>query len=263
MDGGLILKRAYVAAFFLFIFFPLGVTVLISLDPRDYVFGLPPSISFRWYQSFIENDTFVNGLTTSLIVASISMIISTSVGIFASYSITRSGKGFMKNLGTYFLSPLLVPTLVTGIALLMYLKQLGMLNSLINLVVGHTVITLPYSVRVLTAVFSTLDPSIEEAAMSLGASPLKVFSKIVLPMIRPGLMAATIFTFSESLNDYAVSIFLSDSNSYTFSVALFSYLKAVFDPSIAVASVLLMAITVVLIYAIEKTFGLDKVVGMW
>lgn len=252
-----------IAADLVYILFPILSVILISLDPRDYVFGFPPGLSLRWYAYFINYEDFMVGLKTSFIISGSVTIISTIIGMMASLALVRHKFKGKEVLNTVFLSPIIIPALVSGVAMLTFFKQIGLLNSFINLMIGHMIITVPYSIRTISATLIGFDRSIEEAAKILGADEIKTFMKVTFPIIKPGVLAAMVFSFAWSMNDYAVSIFLSDYINFTFSVALFSYIKAVFDPAIAVASVLLMAMTVLLVFIIEKSMGLDRLVGLW
>ncbi|MDW7978561.1 MAG: ABC transporter permease [Candidatus Caldarchaeum sp.] len=246
----------------LFLLAPITTVVLISLDPRDYIAGFPPYLSLRWFEYFINYDSFMKGLSTSLRVSGLTMVLSLLVGMLASIALTRYSFKGRDVLSNFFLSPLIIPAVVSGVALLTLFRRIGFTDSLFNLVIGHLIITLPYSIRSISTVLMGLDKTLEEAAKGLGASEFRTFLHITLPLIKPGIVASLIFSFAVSINDYAVSVFLSDVRNYMFSAALFAYLKAVFDPAIAVASTLLMSMTLLMVFIMDKVVGLERSVGL-
>ena len=248
---------------FLFLVLPLAATLMISFDPRAYLAYLPlPGFSLRWYQSFLESPRFMDGLRISLLIGGIAAMTSTIVAIFASYSMVRYDFKGKETLNTIFLSPMIDPEVVTGFALLGFLTILGLRASFVKLLIGHIIIVLPYAIRTVSATLVGFDRSLEEAALNLRATPVQTFLKVTLPLIKPGVIAAVVFAFATSLDDVAVSIFLVDPFTTTLPVALFAYMKAKFDPTVAAASILLTGFTFGFILALEKTLGLDRFAGI-
>jgi len=246
-----------------FLILPIVITIIISFDPRSYLAYLPPpALSVRWYESFLRNPNFMQGLRTSVVVGGVSTLISTVLGIFASYGLVRYDFRGKESLNNFFLSPLVVPSVVTGFALLGFLSTVGIRGSLERLMIAHVIITLPYTIRTVSATLTGFDRSLEEAALNLGATPVRTFLDVTLPMIKFGVVAGAVFAFAMSLDDVSVSIFLADAFSSTLPVNLFAYMKSTFDPTVAAASVLLMGFTVGIIIVIEKVMGLDKFVGI-
>ncbi|MEM0383999.1 MAG: ABC transporter permease [Candidatus Caldarchaeum sp.] len=254
--------KAFQASILVFLLAPMTTVVLISLDPRDYIAGFPPYLSMRWFEFFINYETFMRGLGTSLRVSGLTMLLTLIVGVLSSIALTRYRFKGREALNSFLLSPLIIPAVVSGVALLTLFRRLGFTDSLFNLVLGHLIITLPYSIRSISTVLIGVDRNLEEAAKGLGANEFKTFMHITLPLAKPGLLASLVFSFAVSMNDYAVSVFLSDVRNYTFSAALFAYLKAVFDPAVAVASTLLMAFTLILVFVLDKVVGIERSVGL-
>src|SRR5438445_1533682 len=150
------------------LFFPPLVTVLTSLDPRGLVGNLLiPGVSFRWYESFFAFEPFVTGLYTSVQLALTASILAIAFSLPASLMLARRKFRGSVFLSTLFLSPLVVPGVVTGAALLFFFFSHGLRNSLANLILAHTILVIPFAIRVLTSSLIGLDPSVEEAAMSL------------------------------------------------------------------------------------------------
>ena len=160
-----------------------------------------------------------------------------------------------------FLSPLIVPPVVIGFALLLFLSQLGVINGFARLLCGHIIITVPYTIRATLAGIAGIDRSLTEAALILGATERRAFWDVTFPLARTGIVSGAIFAFAVSMDDVSVSIMLTDAKTYTLPIALISSMRANFDLSIAAASVMLMLLTLVLILILEKSVGLNRAIG--
>ncbi len=160
-----------------------------------------------------------------------------------------------------FLSPLIVPPVVIGFALLLFLSHLGLINGFARLLCGHIIITVPYTIRATLAGIAGIDRSLTEAALILGATDRRAFWDVTFPLARTGIISGAIFAFAVSMDDVSVSIMLTDATTYTLPIALISSMRANFDLSIAAASVMLMLLTLVLILILEKSVGLNRAIG--
>ena len=181
-----------------------------------------------------------------------------SAGYVALERVTFSAKDALVS---FFLSPLLVPPVVVGFALLLFLAHLGLINGFARLLCGHVIITVPYTIRATLAGLAGLDKSLTEAALILGATERRAFWDITFPLARTSIASGAIFAFAVSVDDVAVSIMLTDAHTYTLPVALISSMRANFDLSIAAASVMLMVVTLALITLLERFVGLNRVIG--
>ncbi len=253
---------ALIALALLFLIAPLLVTALMAFDARSYLGPLPPpALSLRWFVRCFSQDTFGIGLRTSLELAISAAAISSAAGAGAAVALDEArfpGRGLLLGL---FLSPLVVPSVVTGFALLLALSQAGILNGFVRLLFGHVIITLPYTVRATLASLAGRDKRLVEAALVLGATEGQAFRGITLPLIRTGIITGAVFAFAVSLDDVAVSTFLTDPTTYTLPVALVSAMRASFDLTIAAAAVLLMAFTALLIVVLDRAVGFDRLIG--
>jgi putative spermidine/putrescine transport system permease protein len=242
---------------------PIVSSLIMSFDSREYLGYWPPSgFSTKWYQRFFANDMFVTGLQTSLLLATMTSALSIVIGILASYGLVRYNFRGKEGLNTLLLSPLIAPGIVLGYALLGFFSLIGFRLTFSRLLVAHIIITLPYVIRAISATLIGFERSLEEAAQNLGANPVTTFFKITFPLIKPGVTAAAVFSFAASLDDVSVSIFLVDTFTSTLPVNLFSNMKAQFDLSLAAASGILMAFTLIIMLIIEKVTGLDEFVGL-
>jgi putative spermidine/putrescine transport system permease protein len=239
------------------------VIIVFSFDPRGYA-GLfpPPGISLRWFKFFFGYDLFIRGLELSLAIALITTCITSVFAIAASYAVFRRNFRGKELLNTVFLSPWMLPGVVTGSGMLVFFLSIGMLNSFTNLILAHLILTFPPAYRVIYATMIGYDRTMEEAAMNLGANKIQTFLKVTLPLIKSGVISSAVFAFGVSFNDVAVSAFLCSRKTVTFPVAMFSHLRLVYDPSIAVAAFVSIFVTAMLIVVIDKLIGIDRFVFM-
>jgi putative spermidine/putrescine transport system permease protein len=246
----------------LLLLLPLAMTLSMSFDARDYLGSFPPSeLSLHWYEKFFSDPYLVKGLKTSVQLASLTALIATALGISAAVALDRLPGRVPELAISLFLSPLIVPGVVIGFALLLFYSRAGLEDTFLRLLGGHVLITFPYAIRTVLAALGGIRPSLREVAQSLGASPTKTFWTVTFPLARTGIAAGAIFAFVFSLDDVAVSIFLSGPDRYTLPVALVSMLHANFDLTIAAVAVLIMGASVALMFVLDWVAGLDRVIG--
>jgi len=245
-----------------FLITPIVVTMIMAFDARAYLGPLPPpALSFRWFQKFFSDDYFLRGLGTSVELACASVTVTLCVGVATAFAVDRMRFKGKDALISLFLSPLIVPPVVTGFALLLFLSQLGVIDGFARLLCGHIIITVPYTIRATLAGVAGIDRSLTEAALILGATDRHAFWDVTFPLARTGIVSGAIFAFAVSMDDVSVSIMLTDAKTYTLPIALISSMRANFDLSIAAASVMLMLLTLVLILILEKFVGLNRAIG--
>jgi putative spermidine/putrescine transport system permease protein len=195
-------------------------------------------------------------MVTSLQIAVLATSLALLIGIPAAYALNRFRIGLPGWLSTLFVLPVLVPEIVIGFSLLRSVAvDLGT-PIFTTLLIGHTLLVLPYCVRVISASLAAFDFSVEEAAISLGSPPVKTFFTIVLPNVKSGVIAAFILAFITSINDVSVSLFLTGPGVSTLPIQLLAHMEQFFDPTVASVSVLLMLLTVGVMAVVEYTLGL-------
>lgn len=241
---------------FIFLVGPLVIVLGAALSDTTYLTFPPQGLSLRWFENIFAIDAFRRTILTSLQVAFLSTFIALLIGIPASYAMSRYRIELPKWLSTLFVLPVLVPELVLGFSLLKNLAFQFNAPIFLSLVVGHTILILPYVIRVISASLASFDFSIEEAAISLGSPPLKTFFTVLLPNVRSGVIAAFILAFITSINDVSISIFLTGPGISTLPIQLLAHMEQFFDPTVASVSVLLMVLTVAVMAVVERTLGL-------
>ncbi|GLQ55305.1 ABC transporter permease [Devosia nitrariae] len=241
---------------FIFLVGPLVIVVGAALSDTSFLTFPPQGLSLRWFENIFEIAAFRRTIVTSLQIAFLSTGIALVIGIPAAYAMNRYRIALPGWLSTLFVLPVLVPELVLGFSLLKSVAVQFTVPIYISLVIGHTLLVLPYVVRVISASLANFDFSVEEAAISLGSPPLKTFFTILLPNVRSGVIAAFILAFITSINDVSISIFMTGPGISTLPIQLLAHTEQFFDPTVASVSVLLMVLTVAVMAIVERTLGL-------
>lgn len=242
---------------FLIISIPLAIMIITSFNSSPDLNFPPAGISLRWYFNVFKRSAFLKGCQFSLILASLTSIISLSLGFICSLGLVRHKFIGRDVLNTTLLTPLIVPEVVMGSALLLILNKLQLYNSLINVLILHIVLVLPYSIRVISASLLRFDMSLEEAAMSLKANKVKTFWLITIPVIKQGLITSLMFSFVVSFNNFTATAFLVTTRT-TLPVEIFSYIRTENDPTVCCISTLLFCFTGIIILLAEKSIGMEK-----
>ena len=247
---------AFAALVYIFLVGPLVIVLGAALSDTTYLTFPPQGLSLRWFEKIFEVGAFRTTFVTSFQLAFLSTALALLIGIPAAYALNRYRIELPTSLSTVFVLPILVPEIVLGFSLLKSVAVGAGAPIFLTLLIGHTLIVLPYAVRVVSASLASFDFSIEEAAISLGSPPVKTFLTIVLPNIRSGVIAAFILAFINSINDVSTSLFLTGPGISTLPIAILAYVEQYFDPTVASVSVLLMLLTVAVMAVVERTLGL-------
>ncbi|HLT57241.1 MAG: ABC transporter permease [Limnochordales bacterium] len=252
------LVAAFNVLVLIFLVTPVIIVVLQAFNSGSFLTFPPEGFSTRWFVNFFTSRPFMDAFQVSLLLAVYTVLISTVVGTASALVLVRQrfwGRDFLNLL---FMSPLMLPALLTGLALFQYYLLLGWGRTFGGLLLGHVLVTTPYIIRTVSAVLHNFDRSLEEAAQNLGAGPLRTFFEVTLPIIRPGIMAGAIFAFIVSYDQFPVSLFLVQAGFETLPVYMFGYLKFAFDPTIAAASTVSIALSLIVVFLLERLFGLHN-----
>jgi putative spermidine/putrescine transport system permease protein len=250
-----------IALLIAFIVAPLLIVILVSFSGREIPEFPPSTWSLRWYGYALSQPVFVTSAINSAWLAVMATCISTPIALGAAMAIVRGQFAGKNLLQAALLSPLFVPAIVTSLAILLAFSSAGLRTVTLRLVAAHVLITLPYLVRTILASLTRLDMTVEEAARTLGASPIRTFWYVTLPLIRPGLTAGMLFATIVSFDNVSVSLFLTTARTNTLPIATLNYVEYNFDPSIAAISTMLIAVTAVAALIMERTVGLRSVAG--
>ena len=242
-----------------FLLAPLLVVGVLSFSSGEYLTFPPPGLSARWYGELLGNAPLMQAAWNSAVLAAAVTAMALLSGFPAALAVAR---GMVPAPVAAALSaPLLMPTLVIGLALLMVLQPLGLLATWGGLAMGHLVVVLPFVVRLLVTAFSTLPPELEAAAATLGATPLRGFLHVTLPLAAPGALAAATLSFLLSFDETVISLFLVGPRLTTLPVALFHYTEHRADPLIAALAGALIALAVAIVLLVDRLAAFTRTVG--
>jgi len=242
---------------FIFLLGPFLILFISAFGSESTIIFPPKKFSIFWFQKVLNMHMFQNAFKTSVFLATASTFVALIIGVPAAYASNRFSYWGKETLNLFFTSPIIVPGLIIGFSLLRFFVLFGNFSIFLGLFIGHTIILLPYIIRVVSASLSNFDTSIEEAAVSLGASRLKTFFLVVLPNVRSGVTAAFILAFITSLNDVPVSLFLSGPGVAPLPIQMLTYMEYYFDPTITALSTILIVFTIFIVQVAEKTLGLS------
>ncbi len=260
----------FVGVVYAFLLLPLMIVVIASFNSGEILTFPPEGFSLRWYVSLFNNEAFMGSMFYSLRVALVCTIFSTVLGTTVSLFVVRHSGRWREHLRLFILMPLLLPEILTAIALLFFyynidsvLRAVGLdfmtgvlRNSMVGLLIGHVLITLPFVFLGISSSLYNFDLSLEEAARSLGASRWVTFLRITLPIIKPGIIAGALLSFIISFDLFTISLLLKGIGIATLPIQLFDYVRWDFDPTAAAVSTVSIVITLAAIVITDRLVGL-------
>ena len=250
-----------VVAVVIFLVTPILV-VIPSAFSNDVAVTFPPiGFSTKWFASALHAPGFVHALGVSVVVGLAATAISVLIGSLAAYALVRYRFPGRNMIELLLLTPLIVPAIVLAIALTMIFGAVGLLGNIVGLLIAHVILTLPYAVRVLAGSFAQIDVSLEEACLALGARPAQAWRLVILPLAAPGLLAACVFCFIMSFDEFSVSFFVAGPGTNTLPIELFNYTEINIDPTVSAVSTVLIILSVLAFVVIDRTVGLARSLG--
>ena len=258
----LIERRAFLrlssAISLFFLLAPLLVVVVLSFNGEGNMRFPPATYGLDWFANFFERDRFMSALRFSALLAVCAAITASFCGTLLGLALA-SGKAFAH---TWFLLilplPIFVPEVVTGLGLLNIMSKLGVTDDFLRLWLAHAIITLPYATYTCLTNIRAFDVSLADASRSLGVGFWGTLWKVVLPLIKPGIIAGGIFAFLLSFDNLMISAFLLGPLDTTLPVEMNSYIRTKADPTVAAAATVLMLATSVAVFVTNKVFGLEQ-----
>lgn len=237
---------------------PLVVVCLVAFTPAETLTLPTTSFSLRWFHTLFEHDEFLHSFWISLGLAACSATLSCLLAVPAGIAITRYAFPGRNAINALLLSPLLIPHLVLGVALMRMFSLVGGAGSLGWLLLAHAMVITPYVMRQVVSALAGFDASAEQAAISLGASRTTVFRRITLPMILPGVTGGWMLAFINSFDEVTMSVFVTSPSTVTLPVRMYMYATESVDPMMAAVSALMIALTAVAMLMIDRVYGLDR-----
>ena len=250
--------RLWLAVVLGFLLLPIVNVVAVSFT-ASVVFDLPTrGLSLRWYARLWQLDSFWHSYFNSLRISALATLIALVLGVLCAVAVARGRFPGRAAIATFVVSPLMLPGLVVGIALLQSLRLVGIYDAFAGLVLANVVVTIPFVTRSVLASLSLFDFTLIEAARTLGCSPQRALLTVLAPNIAPGVLAGGLFAFITSFDNYAVAIFLTDARTKTLPIQMLNYIDEAPDPSMAAISTVLVLMTVAILLVCDRVVGLRR-----
>jgi len=227
-----------------FMFLPVAVVVLLSFNASQFGSFPMTGFSFRWFVELAQNEAILRAFRTSIVLGLMTAIISTTLGVLASLALVRYRVPGANAISTVLVAPILVPEVVLAVALLLFLNFLGVNKSFALLLFGHVIFTLPFVILVVQARLVGIKRDVEEAALSLGASPMQTFFQITLPLLLPAVLAGALFAFTISFDDITGTLFWKPGGVETVPTQIFAMLRNSISPEINALGTVMIVMTV-------------------
>jgi putative spermidine/putrescine transport system permease protein len=242
----------------IYLLLPLLVIISVSFSDTAYIEFPPRGFTIKWYTQFLQDPSYLQAFQVSIELAVLSTAVAILLATPAALIISRKTFRGRALVNTLFLSPLVLPNIVIGVAILQYANSLGFARTFSALLIGHIVIVMPYVLRTVLASLAGMDQTIEEAAQDLGAGPIQTFFLVTLPQIKPGIIAGALFAFIISWINIEVTIFNSTGTLTTLPVKILYYVENIGDPTVAAVSAVTVYIAVIIVVVVDLTIGLQK-----
>ncbi|MGR3461070.1 MAG: ABC transporter permease [Roseovarius sp.] len=236
--------RVWTVLVYGFMFLPVAVVVLLSFNANQFGSFPMTGMSLRWFEELWNNDAVMRAFRTSIVLGLMTAVISTTLGILASLALVRYNVPGRNAITTLLIAPILVPEVVLAVALLLFLNWLGLSKSFALLLAGHVIFTLPFVILVVQARLVSIKRDVEEAALSLGASPVQTFFAVTLPLMLPAVAAGALFAFTISFDDITGTLFWKPGGVETVPTQIFSMLRNSISPEINALGTVMIVMTV-------------------
>lgn len=241
----------YMASIYSFLYLPILILILFSFN-QSKINAVWTSFTLEWYGKLLQKGDIWEAAKNSLIVASLSTIISTMVGMLAAVAMYRFRIRVKLVLDSLVYLPIVIPEIVMGISLLAFFSLIKIPLGLMTLVAAHATFSIPFVIVVIRARLHGFDRSLEEAALDLGASEWQTFLKIILPNMMPGVLASALLSFTLSIDDVIISFFVAGPGSTTLPLRIFSMVKFGVSPEINALSTVMLIMTLTIVVVAER-----------
>lgn len=248
----------YLVLVIAFLVGPIVVLIGASFGTGNGLSFPPKGLSFEWFGQVIGNAVYRRELVLSLVLASVAATVSLIIGFLASVALGRSKRAWASALTSYFLSPLIVPQVVIGAALMQYYALVGIGGTQLGLLLGHVVIAVPYVIRSIVGSIGEVDPALLEASRDLGGSRWRTVIDVMLPIVKRSAIGAWLFAFVMSWINVELSVFIAPGDLATVPVEIFNHLQYSADPVVAALSSLSAIVALILVLAIDKLSDLES-----
>ena len=248
-----IILKIWVALVYIFLFAPIVMVIIMSFSSSKYSTFPLGEFTLKWYKSAVEDQNLFTAVKNSIFISLTATAGATCIGTLAAMGFVRNRFRAKEILNTLFLSPMIIPEIIIGIALLSFATTfLKMQGGFFLIVIGHTLIGLPFVLTVVSSRLHGFDRSLEEAAMDLGANEMITFRRITLPLIMPGIVAGALLAFTISFDNFLITYLLAGPKLMTIPVEIYSMVRFEINPRIHAFSSFIIMISVTLIIIHQK-----------
>jgi len=241
---------------------PLVMSLAVSVSPSEFIALPTDAVSLRWYAQFFGDPRWLSALVNTLLVGGLTVAISCPVGLLAAVAFTRYHLKWRAAASTAIIFPLFVPSVVLGLGSLTFHRAVGIWGTPISLALAHSLWAVPLVFIVLKSTLGGVDRSVEEAAAGLGATPLRVFWEVTLPLVAAGVFVGVLFAFIISVNEFIMSLFLSTPRTRTLPVAIWPQIRYLLTPIVAAASSVIIVITLAILAIAARLVNMRRLVEL-
>ncbi|MEM5384292.1 MULTISPECIES: ABC transporter permease [Paraburkholderia] len=239
----------------LYLILPVLAIVPLSFSSSTFLVYPIPGWSLRWYQNLIASDEWRMAAKNSFIVAPSATVLATVLGTLAAIGLTKANFKGKALLMAVLISPMIVPVVVVGVGMYLFFAPLGLANTYIGLIMAHASLGVPFVVTTVAATLQGFNYNLVRASLSLGASPVKTFFNITLPVIAPGVISGALFAFATSFDEVVVTLFLAGADQTTLPRQMFTGIRENISPTIAALATILIVFSTCLLLALEWLRG--------
>ena len=243
---------------FVFLILPSLIILVVSFGSQEIITFPPSQFSLEWYLTLLEQPEYVEPFINSVLVATICTIIAIPIGIMTALGLNRYDIRFEDGIQLYLLLPFTVPLVVSGFILLILFGRLGWIGDLWAVGLALTIINIPFMIWSVVSSVNAFDPTLENAAQSLGAEEIQTFRHVTLPSLMPGVISGALLMFMLALNEFIVSLIITTRATETLPVAIYSAIRGNISPQIAAVSSVYVFVAIGTIIIADWLVGLDR-----
>jgi len=245
------LSNFYLALVFLFLYAPIAVLIIFSFNDSKST-GHWAGFSLRWYQDLIQDSRMQSAISTTVIVAILATAIATIVGTLTAigiYKLTKKTKAFVLNVNYL---PIISPEIVTAVGLMMLYRSLKFNFGFMTMLLAHIMFCIPYVVLSVLPRLYAMNPNMAEAAMDLGATPMQAIRKVVIPEIKPGILAGSLMAFTMSIDDFVISYFNTGNGVSNLSIEVYAMARRGIRPTVNALATIMVALVLITVLTANK-----------
>lgn len=247
-----IVLRIWTALIYFFLFLPIITVIFMSFNSSKYSIFPPPNLTIKWYQAASQDPNVWQSIRNSLFISVCASIGATTIGTLAAMGFVRNRFKLREILNVLFLSPMIIPEIITGIALLSFATLLNIKGGFLLIIIGHILVGLPFVMTVVSARLYGFDSSLEEAAMDLGANEVTTFRRVTMPLIMPGIIGGALLSFTISFDNFLMTYLLAGTGIMTVPIQIYSMVRFEINPKVHALSAVIVIVSMTLIVVHEK-----------